>query len=338
MQRACEDSKMYEYSVVFEPMIQSICLKKKSLINLYPIFEENPFYFDGNSKIFLPKKLEDDLLVIDAGNQISYNTATIRFVKEVLFKDNSDDARFVFSEILHSLSSLIRTELIKKDASKNEILSSPRLEAPYHRANSIKFCGNQVYIGWDLKRAKYETILDIITSVLRIYEDDVALGQQKVRELLIDEIVLVAGNKEPFLINEIEFDTTVENFNFPRVSILTRGQDNLLDYQMVENDINVREPNQPILFSYNYNARAKKIVKTALIPELCVLERKHISYIFENGNYTLYLKNLYKNVPYVDKKRLFKQFFDFITSSEDAIILLRKWGFEFQGLYQFTCE
>uniref|UniRef100_A0A1B0CSE4 Uncharacterized protein n=2 Tax=Lutzomyia longipalpis TaxID=7200 RepID=A0A1B0CSE4_LUTLO len=243
------DKRIYEYSVYFEPLVDSIHLRVKIIGQLQAEIG-SVFVFSGFN-VYLPRKL-DPVKVMHTKLAATQDTIKVT-MKLIKVKPEEELAPF-----LNNLFNKIMREL---KFHKLEIWPG------YVTAVDTFEGGLMLNLDVSHRRLSTMTIHEFMTDIYQRYKADF---HKKVKEALIGKIVLTRYNNETYRIDEVDFTLN------PRGKF-KRGEEEIsyVEYYRRNYNITIRDLEQPLLLSFKQvrvsGSEKKQERITCLIPELCYM-------------------------------------------------------------------
>ncbi|XP_055684143.1 protein argonaute-3 [Lutzomyia longipalpis] len=261
------DKRIYEYSVYFEPLVDSIHLRVKIIGQLQAEIG-SVFVFSGFN-VYLPRKL-DPVKVMHTKLAATQDTIKVT-MKLIKVKPEEELAPFLnnlFNKIMRELK-FVRHKRKQFDPTKAKIVPQHKLEIWPGYVTAVDTFEGGLMLNLDVshRRLSTMTIHEFMTDIYQRYKADF---HKKVKEALIGKIVLTRYNNETYRIDEVDFTLN------PRGKF-KRGEEEIsyVEYYRRNYNITIRDLEQPLLLSFKQvrvsGSEKKQERITCLIPELCYM-------------------------------------------------------------------
>jgi aubergine len=311
---------VFEYEVCFEPIVDSLQLRRKYLRQLEKIIG-NIRTFDGVT-LYFPKQIPDECSQMTCegvdGNEINVNFNFRR-------KKRLGECLHLYNVLFERIMNLLQYQRVGRkcfDPSSPKIIPQHKLEVWPGYVKVVEELEGGLMLTLDVSHRvlSQKTVHEHIVECMHKCRDN---WTTIVKKSLIGSVVMTRYNNKTYRIDDIFFDQN------PSCTFSCRNDEiKFSDYYKINYNIAIQDMKQPLLFNRQEvrmsGQRDKKEINVCLIPELCYLTgltdemRNNFSLMKDLATYT-------KMSPY-QRTVAYKNFIDNINNNDEAKDLLSVWG------------
>lgn len=327
---------LYQYRVDFSPDDESTKLRKGLLGNHKDVLGGDAYFFDGSmlfviQRLYGPQKNELELVSFkriknpEEGQPAEVPVKiTIRFTKELLVGDYQYIQ--LFNIILRNCMDDMEFQLVGReyfDPSQSLAIKNYNLEIWPGYSTSILQYEDHIMMGLDVshKVLRSDNVWQFLKACRERFGSD---WQKYFLEVILGAVVFTYYNNKPYRVDDVAFDMTP-------LDTFKKGNSDVsyLDYYRVKHQLEIKEPNQPLLISRPKarDIRGGRNQNIVLIPEFCQMTglsdemRSNFNLMKAVADHT--------RVPPNDRVNSYNNFIKQINECEKATYKLDIWNVQF---------